>query len=344
AIAVLLATGMSAFLAVFWSIAIAFGLSLLKPETRLCLLPGAVAGAVITVLALLFGARASEAVFLGMAGATVFSVCMHLGALREKTACDPASLRMVDALIDGARNVIGVAATCACAGIIVSVITLTGLGLNISGLIVEFGGGSLFLTILFAALAMWLLGTALPVTASYIVAAVMLVPALTDVGVPEAAAHMFLFYYAVLADVSPPTALAPFAAAAVTRGEPFSTMMQAWKYCLPAFLVPFMFCLSPEGVALLFQGSAVQIAWTFGTACIAVTALAAAFGGWIVREANLSERVVAAAAGLALFYADAWADVAGLLLAAAAVGAHIVRIKGWMPAARERNDSDGEDD
>jgi len=344
AIAVLLATGMSAFLAVFWSIAIAFGLSLLKPETRLCLLPGAVAGAVITVLALLFGARASEAVFLGMAGATVFSVCMHLGALREKTACDPASLRMVDALIDGARNVIGVAATCACAGIIVSVITLTGLGLNISGLIVEFGGGSLFLTILFAALAMWLLGTALPVTASYIVAAVMLVPALTDVGVPEAAAHMFLFYYAVLADVSPPTALAPFAAAAVTRGEPFSTMMQAWKYCLPAFLVPFMFCLSPEGVALLFQGSAVQIAWTFGTACIAVTALAAAFGGWIVREANLSERVVAAAAGLALFYADAWADVAGLLLAAAAVGAHIVRIKGWMPGARERNDSDGEDD
>lgn len=344
AIAVLLATGMSAFLAVFWSIAIAFGLSLLKPETRLCLLPGAVAGAVITVLALLFGARASEAVFLGMAGATVFSVPMHLGALREKTACDPASLRMVDALIDGARNVIGVAATCACAGIIVSVITLTGLGLNISGLIVEFGGGSLFLTILFAALAMWLLGTALPVTASYIVAAVMLVPALTDVGVPEAAAHMFLFYYAVLADVSPPTALAPFAAAAVTRGEPFSTMMQAWKYCLPAFLVPFMFCLSPEGVALLFQGSAVQIAWTFGTACIAVTALAAAFGGWIVHEANLSERVVAAAAGLALFYADAWADVAGLLLAAAAVGAHIVRIKGWMPAARERNDSDGEDD
>ena len=344
AIAVLLATGMSAFLAVFWSIAIAFGLSLLKPETRLCLLPGAVAGAAVTVLTLLFGARASEAVFLGMAGATVFSVCMHLGALREKTACDSASLRMVDALIDGARNVIGVAATCACAGIIVSVITLTGLGLNISGLIVEFGGGSLFLTILFAALAMWLLGTALPVTASYIVAAVMLVPALTDVGVPEAAAHMFLFYYAVLADVSPPTALAPFAAAAVTRGEPFSTMMQAWKYCLPAFLVPFMFCLSPEGVALLFQGSAVQIAWTFGTACIAVTALAAAFGGWIVREANLSERVVAAAAGLALFYADAWADVAGLLLAAAAVGAHIVRIKGWMPAARERNDSDGEDD
>jgi len=343
AIAVLLATGMSAFLAVFWSIALAFGLSLLKPETRLCLLPGAVAGAVIAALAYVLGARASEAVFLGIVGATLFSVAMHLGALREKTAPDDASLRMVDALIDGARNVVGVAATCACAGIIVSVITLTGLGLNISGLIVEFGGGSLFLTIVFAALAMWLLGTAVPVTASYIIAAVMLVPALTDVGVPEPAAHMFLFYYAVLADVSPPTALAPFAAAAITRGEPFATMMQAWKYCMPAFLVPFMFCLSPEGVGLLFQGDAAQIAWTFLTACIAVASLAAAFGGWILQAANLSERVVAAAAGLALFYADPWADAAGLMLAAAAVGAHIVRVRGWLPAARDRNGDDEDD-
>jgi TRAP transporter 4TM/12TM fusion protein len=343
AIAVLLATGMSAFLAVFWSIAIAFGLSLLKPETRLCLLPGAVAGAVIAALAYVFGARASEAVFLGMVGATLFSVSMWVGAAREGLPRHEASLRMVDALIDGARNVVGVAATCACAGIIVSVITLTGLGLNISGLIVEFGGGSLFLTILFAALAMWLLGTAVPVTASYIIAAVMLVPALTDVGVPEAAAHMFLFYYAVLADVSPPTALAPFAAAAITRGEPFATMMQAWKYCLPAFLVPFMFCLSPDGVGLLFQGEAVQIAWTFVTACIAVAALAAAFGGWILAAANLSERVVAGAAGLALFYTDPWADAAGLMLAAAAVGAHIARIRGWIPAAQD-TDGDGEDD
>ena len=339
-IAVLLATGMSAFMAVFWSIAIAFALSLLRPQTRLALLPGAAAGLVVAVVAALFGARLSAAVFLGMAAATAFGVVMWLGAKRERTGSDPASLAMVDALIDGARNVVGVAATCACAGIIVSVITLTGLGLNISGLIVEFGGGSLFLTILFAALAMWLLGTAVPVTASYIIAAVMLVPALTDVGVAEPAAHMFLFYYAVLADVSPPTALAPFAAAAVTRGDAFATMMQAWKYCLPAFLVPFMFCLAPEGVALLFQGDAAAIVWTTATACIAVTALAAAFGGWIVEQANLSERVVAGAAGLALFYADPWFDAAGFALAAAAVAAHVARVKGWVKAPIGHDDPD----
>ena len=337
AIAVLLVAGMSAFMAVFWSIALGFALSLVRANTRLSLLQGAAAGAVIALVLMAFGARASAAVFLGMAAATLYSVAMWIGARREGAAIDRNALAMVEALIDGAKNVIGVAATCACAGIIVSVITLTGLGLNISGLIVEFGGGSLFFTILFAALAMWLLGTAVPVTASYIIAAVMLVPALTDVGVAAPAAHMFLFYYAVLADVSPPTALAPFAAAAITRGDAWATMMQAWKYCLPAFLVPFMFCLSPEGLGLLLQGDAANIVWTTITACAAVAALAAAFGGWIVGEANLSERVVAAAAGLALFYADPWFDAAGFALGAATVIAHLARVRGWIKAPVDRD-------
>jgi len=338
AIAVLLSIGMSAFMAVFWSIAIAFGLSLLRTPTRLALLQGAAVGVGAGFAVYFFDSRLSAAAFMGIATALVYSVAMRIGARREGIAVDAASSRLVEALIDGGKNVVGVAATCACAGIIVSVITLTGLGLNISGLIVEFGGGSLFFTIVFAALAMWVLGTAVPVTASYIIAAVMLVPGLREVGVPEAAAHMFLFYYAVLADVSPPTALAPFAASAITRGEPFSTMMQAWKYCLPAFLVPFMFCLSPEGAGLLFKGDVLQIGWTFLTACVAVAALAAALGGWIVREANLSERVVACAAGLALFYADPWTDMAGLALAAVALAAHIIRIRN--PAAPEEA-SDG---
>ncbi len=342
AIAVLLVTGMSAFMAVFWSIALAFSLSLLRANTRLSLLEGAAVGAVFVLLAWAVGERVSSAVFIGICAATAYSVAMWLGAWREGGTVGAGATAMVEALIDGARNVVGVAATCACAGIIVSVITLTGLGLNISGLIVDFGGGNLFLTILLAALAMWVLGTAVPVTASYIIAAVMLVPAMTAAGVAPPAAHMFLFYYAVLADVSPPTALAPFAAAAITRGESFSTMMQAWKYCLPAFLVPFMFCLSPDGVGLLMMGDPVSIAWTFGTACIAVAALAAAFGGWIIAEVNLSERVVAGAAGLALFYADPWFDAAGLALAAVAVAAHVARVKGWIKTPVDRDEPENE--
>ncbi|MFM9865685.1 MAG: hypothetical protein ACKVRO_18990, partial [Micropepsaceae bacterium] len=101
-------------------------------------------------------------------------------------------------------------------------------------------------------------------------------------------------------------------------------------------------CLSPDGVGLLLMGDPLSIAWTFGTACIAVTALAAAFGGWIIAEANLSERVVAGAAGLALFYADPWFDAAGLALAAVAVVAHVARVKGWIKQHEDRDESDGE--
>ena len=101
---------------------------------------------------------------------------------------------------------------------------------------------------------MWLLGLAVPVTASYIIAAVMVAPALVRSGVPDFAAHMFIFYYAVLSEVSPPTALSPFAAAALTGGNPFKTMILTWKYTLPAFVVPFVFTLRPEGAGILLRG------------------------------------------------------------------------------------------
>ncbi len=123
-------------------------------------------------------------------------------------------------------------------------------------------GGQLFLTVVYSAIAVWLLGLAVPVTASYIIAAVMVAPALMQSGVPDFAAHMFIFYYAVLSEVSPPTALSPFAAAALTGASPFETMMLTWKYTLPAFLVPFVFTLSPEGAGALLRGPLGTIAVT----------------------------------------------------------------------------------
>ena len=104
------------------------------------------------------------------------------------------------------------------------------------------------LTALYTALIVWVIGLAVPVTASYIICAVIAAPALTKLGVPDFAAHMFIFYYAVLSEVSPPTALSPFAAAAITGGDPYQTTLQSWKYTLPAFVVPFVFVLDPAGV------------------------------------------------------------------------------------------------
>ena len=186
-------------------------------------------------------------------------------------------------------------------------------------------GGHLFLTVLYSALAVWMLGLAVPVTASYIIAAVMVAPALVQSGVPVAAAHMFIFYYAVLSEVSPPTALSPFAAAAITGGNPFRTMMLTWKYTLPAFLVPFAFTLSPEGMGLLLQADAASVVWASVTAAIGVGALAAGFGGWILRPASVPERIAIAAGGLCLFVADRRLDYVGLSLTTAVLVWHSLR-------------------
>src|SRR4030095_3796078 len=105
-------------------------------------------------------------------------------------------------------------------------------------------------------------------------------------------AHMFIFYYAVLSEVSPPTALSPMAAAALTGGNPFGTMMRTWKYTLPAFLVPFVFTLGSDGMGILLKGSPATILWTSTTAAIGVCALAVCAGGWLKREATTFERIL----------------------------------------------------
>jgi TRAP-type uncharacterized transport system fused permease subunit len=256
--------------------------------------------------------------------ATLFAFALSF--VRRETALTPR--RALAALDAGGRGVLAVAATTASAGIIVGVVTLTGLGLRVAGLIVTLAGGHLFLTVLYGALAVWLLGLAVPVTASYIIAAVMVVPAMTDVGVAPFAAHMFVFYYAVLSEVSPPTALAPFAAAALTGGQPFRTMMLTWKYTLPAFLVPFVFTLTPRGLGVLLRAPAADIAWASATAALGILALTAGFGGWIRRAASAPERVLAVAGGLLLFYPAAAPDAAGLALTAAAGALHLWRTRG----------------
>src|SRR6476469_7108069 len=138
-------------------------------------------------------------------------VTFALSFLRKETALVPKKL--VKALADGSIGALNAATTCACAGIVVGVVTLTGLGLKFSSIVIGYAGGSLLLTAIYTSLIVWIIGLAVPVTASYIICAVIAAPALIKLGVPDYAAHMFIFYYAVLSEVSPPTALSPFAAA-----------------------------------------------------------------------------------------------------------------------------------
>ena len=253
------------------------------------------------------------------------ALAVALSWLRPETRLGPR--RLLAALEAGGRGALSVIATTAVAGIIVGVVTLTGLGLKLAGIIVSLAGGSVALTVIFSALAVWLLGLAVPVTASYIIAAVMIAPALTQVGVPAVAAHMFIFYYAVLSEVSPPTALSPFAAAAITGGNPFRTMMQTWKYTLPAFLVPFVFTLSGEGLGILLQAPLSDILRSSLTAAVGIAALAIAFGGWLWRAASMVERVLAGGAGVLLCFGRGVGDLAGVLLLGFVVVVHLVRVR-----------------
>ena len=268
-----------------------------------------------------------------------------LSFLRPETALMPGKL--VRALADGSVGVLNAATTCACAGIIVGVVTLTGLGLKFSSIVIAYAGGSLLLTAIYTCLIVWIIGLAVPVTASYIICAVIAAPALIKLGVPDYAAHMFIFYYAVLSEVSPPTALSPFAAAAITGGDPYRTTLQSWKYTLPAFLVPFVFVLDPQGIGLLMEipkgGSALDIVWITLKTALGLLALAAAAQNWALRRNTPVEGALFLCAGLLLVFPsllEALAetitgrDIAYTATLGLVIGAGVVVWQALKPAAR----------
>ncbi len=344
--------GFTAISAVFWSTVVAALSSFLRPETALVLVrrstnsapaprPAyAVLGALLA-LPLAPALRDLLAVPLSTAAGTSVLVGAFLGwrardAWAEEYGGEPlrptepryvrvgpweaSATPLVAALANGTKQVLTVAVTCAVAGIVVGVITLTGLGLKLSGIIVDLAGRNLLLTLVYSGVALWILGLALPITATYIIAAAVIAPALVQLGVHELAAHMFIFYYAILSEVSPPVGLSPLAASALTGGNAFRTMMMAWKYTLPAFVVPFMFTVHPDGMGLLLHAPLEVVAKTFVTAAVGLTALAAGINGWLVREATWPERAVLVAAGLLLVYPSVALD----LLAAGALAAVFV--------------------
>ncbi|MFI6762285.1 TRAP transporter permease [Micromonospora sp. NPDC050417] len=242
--------------------------------------------------------------------------------------------RLFTALVNGVRGVLPVAAVCGAAGIITATTTKTGLGAQFAGLLVRAAetladrpAVVLALTVVFAAVALALLGLAVPVTASFIIGWVIIGPALLALGVPAPAAAMFVFYYSVLSEVTPPTALAAVGAAAITGGRTVGTMWQALKYALPAFLAPIAFVLTGPGEYLLGRGPALGVLWTGLVACVGIAALATATGGWVlgVGPVDRPGRILAGTAGLLLLYLHPISILAGGGLLAATVALALVR-------------------
>jgi TRAP transporter 4TM/12TM fusion protein len=299
--------GFSPVLSVFWATVLAIVTSALRSDTAI-----APWWAVVPMLAALGLGVAQMAglqleLFSDYGWLLIFvplAVVAAFGLFAPRRV--PYSDKLATALKEGTTGVLNVAATCATAGIIVGVVTLTGLAQRFADIIIGYAQGSLLLTSIFTAAIVWIVGLAVPVTASYIMCAVIAAPAMIKLGVPDFAAHMFIFYYAVLSEVSPPTALSPFAAAAITGGNPYLTTLQSWKYTMPAFLVPFVFVLDPQGAGLLLKvatgGSWLDVVEIFIETAAGIAFLAFATQGWFLKKNTLVETLLFVLAGLFLVF------------------------------------------
>jgi len=228
--------------------------------------------------------------------------------------------RIAVAMVEGAKNMLPVAVLLAAAGLIVGTFTLTGLGLKISSIIMSVSGGSVLAALFLALFASMLIGLSLPITATYIMTVVMVAPALVAIGIQMHVAHLLCFYFAVLSEVSPPVGLSPCAAAAVTGGNPFGSMMQAWKYSLPAFLVPFFFSTTKVGNSLLIVGAnGPDFILATLTSLSALFFLAIGIIGYLRKPLSLVERTLLVVVAVGMVISPIGPSVDGLVPVAAGI-------------------------
>ena len=218
----------------------------------------------------------------------------------------------IDALVDGARTALGVAAATAAAGIIVGVVTKTGLGLKLANGLLDIANGALLPTLFLTMIASLILGMGSPTTANYVITSTIAAPAIIMLGVPALSAHLFVFYFGIIADITPPVALAAFSAAAISGGEPIKTGIDSTKLAIAAFIIPYMFVLSPE--LLLIDTTWYYAIWMFVTALLGMIAIGAGVVGYWYQKISWLERIIAIVAGLLLIYPEGFSDGFGLAI------------------------------
>jgi len=217
--------------------------------------------------------------------------------------------KILHAFIDGGTSAVEVAAACACSGIIIGVVGITGLGLAFTSFIIGLSHGILFLALILTMIASIILGMGLPTTAKYIILSTLAAPAIHRMGVPMLAAHLFILYYGVIADITPPVALAAYAGAGIARANAMRTGFTALGLALAGFIVPFMFAYNQ---ALLFQASLWRVLLASGTGILGVIALAACVQNYYFARLNLVERVLFGITAFALIKPGLWTDIFGL--------------------------------
>lgn len=246
--------------------------------------------------------------------AALFGILLSIVAacLRKSTRLTP--MQIVQGLIDGAKNVLGVLVACAAAGIVIGVVTKTGVGLKLASVLIDVAGGMLLPTMFFTMITSIVLGMGVPTTANYVITSTIAAPALVQMGVPVLAAHMFVFYFGIVADVTPPVALAAFAGSAISGGDPLRTGVNASKLAIAAFIVPYVFVLAP--VLLMIDAMAGTLIMALITAIIGMTGISASLIGFFVTKPTKLERIMLLIGGLLMLKPGMLTDIIGFLMLA----------------------------
>ncbi len=242
--------------------------------------------------------------------------CFPVAALRKSTRHYVTFENVLMSCVDGAKNALGVAAACAAAGIVIAVVTLSGLGIVFTQFVVHLSQDYLLLALVFTMIAGIVLGMGMPTTPAYIIMTALLVPAIVKFGVIVPAAHMFAFYFAVLSAITPPVALAVFASSGIAKSDIWATGLAAVRIAATSFIVPFMFVYEP---ALLMIGDWSRIIWSSTTAAVGVLIFAAGLHGYFITHSKLWQSVALVIAGLLLIDPQVSTDFIGAGLAALVV-------------------------
>jgi TRAP transporter 4TM/12TM fusion protein len=255
-------------------------------------------------------------IFLAMGYSAIKAVFWSIMLLIVASWLGPPEYRMtprriIDSFIDGGITAVEVAAACACSGIIIGVVGITGLGLAFTSFIIGLSHGILFLALVLTMIASIILGMGLPTTAKYIILSTLAAPAIHRMGVPMLAAHLFILYFGVIADVTPPVALAAYAGAGIAGANAMRTGFNAVGLAIAGFIVPFMFAYNQ---ALLFQGSITDILLSTVTAMLGVIALAAGVQGFYLSRLGTPERILFVATAVALIKPGLMSDVIGIVV------------------------------
>lgn len=244
-----------------------------------------------------------------------------VGMFNKDTRLGP--LDIIDALVEGARTALGVVAATACAGIIVGVVVKTGLGLSLANSLVKLAGGSILLTLFLVMIASLILGMGAPTTANYVITSTIAAPAIITLLAPNTpnelvplvvvmSAHFFVFYFGIIADITPPVALAAFAASGISGGDPIKTGVNSAKLAIAAFIIPYMIVFSPA--LLMIDVTVMQIIWVTFTAIMGMIAIGSGVIGYWYRKLMWFERIILLAAGLAMIYPESVSDISGLIV------------------------------